>query len=44
MAPEGFMSQNQHRIAKAIEAVPLSYGFLIGTENKIPAGKGSNQH
>src|SRR6266446_4632466 len=27
--------ENQHRIAVAIEAIPLSYGLLIGVKNEI---------
>ncbi len=43
-ASEDFMSENQHGIAKAIEAVAQSYCFFIGPINKIFTGKGSNQH
>ena len=39
-APEAFMSENQHRVAKAVEAVPLSDGFAVGPGDNIFTGKG----
>lgn len=41
---EVFPSDNQHGIAKAVEAVSLGNRLLIGLGNHILTGKGSNQH
>ena len=43
-APEGFMSQNQHRIPKTIEAIFSGYGFSVGLTYNFSASKCSNQH
>jgi len=41
---EGLVSKNQHGVTEAVEAILLSYGFLISFTYEFSTGKGGNQH